>query len=247
MLTIDKKKIQTSFNKAYKTYDKFSYVQNIICKMAVHKLISYKQTYDCIIDMACGTGESTRVLLSKVNNKICYAVDISEMLLLVAKNKIYPSNDVKFIHCDFNGFNCDQSMDLVFCNMGLQWSNHKQKSLTKWGKIMSEDGLLVFTLPLDNNFPEINNQYKILFDNHTEIINVLDKAGFNCVDSTVESITVDFESQMEILRYLKSTGVNMANASQVKGLSRLNIDNIFKNTKSKLTYRFGIYIARLKK
>src|SRR3990167_1493861 len=114
--------IRSNFNKAAATYDQYCKIQNEICDYSIEMLLHHDRHFDYIADIACGTGESTKKLIQTVRYNQCVAIDFSENLLIQAKKKLN-NNAITFICSDFD-FPIFKKpfFDLIFCNMGLQWS-----------------------------------------------------------------------------------------------------------------------------
>lgn len=62
-----KERIKRSFNRAVNTYDQHCFIQNKVSDIALDRLVSYQGNFSRIADFACGTGESTKRLVDRVN------------------------------------------------------------------------------------------------------------------------------------------------------------------------------------
>src|SRR3989338_7278623 len=146
-MNFEKIKIKYNFNKACKTYDNHCDVQNKICEKTIQLLLNHKNYFEITGDFACGSGESTKQLINYIQYKKCYGIDFSENLLNNAKNKL---SGIEFILSDFDDIIFeDESLDLIFSNMGLQWSIDLQKTFSVLTRYLKKDGLIVFSLPIN--------------------------------------------------------------------------------------------------
>ena len=242
-MNFEKIRINYNFNKACRTYDKHCAVQNKICEKTIHLLLTHRNYFDSVGDFACGTGESTKQLVNNIQYKKCYGIDFSENLLNNAKNKL---SEVEFLLSDFdNVVFDDKSLDLVFSNMGLQWSFDLQKTFSVLGHYLKEDGLFVFSLPIDGNFPEIHPQNKIRTPTHEAISDILKKLSLKIIKFENLEYTEKFPDQMTALRSIKNVGACLVRTTGFKfGLSRSHVKNIFlEENSTTLTYKIGIYIV----
>jgi len=244
-----KEKIRNNFDKACQTYDTHCDIQNNICENSIELLLKYNRNFFSIGDFACGTGESTLKLINSVHYHSCYAVDFSEKLLSVAKSKL--PNHVRFFLADFDHkILFGDQLDLIFCNMGLQWSFDLLNTLKLFHEYLYKNGLIIFSMPIYPNFPEIHEQYKLKTHDHAEIIKMLNLANFKLINYKRTDITEKFNSTIEALKPLKYTGVNCGNIFKNfnrKGLSKRFLNNIFtENNLFTLTYNIGIYLAKKK-
>lgn len=244
-----KEEIRSNFDKACNTYDTHCDIQNIICEHSIDLLLKYNRNFYSIADFACGTGESTLKLINSVHYHTCYGVDFSEKLLDVAKSKL--PNHVRFFLADFDHqIILGDQLDLIFCNMGLQWSFDLLNTLKLFYQYLYKNGLIIFSMPIYPNFPEIHEQYKLKAHAHADIIKNLNLVNLKLINYKQANITEKFNSPIEALKSLKYTGVNCGNVFKnfnQKGLSKRFINNIFtENNLVSLTYNIGIYLAKKK-
>lgn len=242
-----KEKIKSNFDAASRSYDMHCEVQNAIGKQALVVLEPHKRQFGIIADFACGTGESTKHLLKKVQYEICLAIDFSGKLLKQAKMKL-PSH-TQYIHADFDyPILKTACLDLIFCNMGLQWSFSFNRTLRLINSYLQDEGLILLTLPADNNFPEIKPEYKSFLPSNTKIKMALQSVGFAMLDHMHCYYKTIFTSTLDALRSIKHIGANTIIDRQnvIKmGLSKSGIDHIFyEPDHPSLTYEVDIYLAR---
>lgn len=242
-----KEKIKSNFNKSFLNYDQSCCVQNKITNTMLEFLLKYARVFDRVADFACGTGESTLRLMNSIQYNNCFAVDFSEQLLTIAKSKL-PSH-VGCVLADFDKIIFDNhSLDLVFCNMGLQWSLDLLKNMLLFNEYLAPQGCIAFSLPIDNNFPELKSSYKITVQHHHEIVTTLSSANFELLEFNHVDYVERFLSPVSALRSIKNvgaTGCISSNHHRDFGLARSYINNMFINPGlPQLTYKVGIYIAR---
>jgi malonyl-CoA O-methyltransferase len=248
-MTIDqtKKQIRNKFNRAAATYDNYCMTQRAVNNHAMQLLLNYQRVFNTIADFACGTGESTNCLMQHLKFKHCYAVDLAEKLIAVARNKNPNLKNIDWIHSDFDQpLNITQPLDLIFCNMGLQWSCDFHQTMHRWQNYLEKHGLILFSVPMPGNFPELKEAVKPIFLSDCEIIDGLKTNGLRLVTKVFKSFEESFTSQLEVLKSLKATGTNHnKKISQPNhGLKHLNTNDIFINPHvKKITYKIGIYLA----
>jgi malonyl-CoA O-methyltransferase len=243
-----KNKVRKQFNRASTTYDLNCSVQNTVCLQAIHLLLDYQKNFESIADFACGTGESTNNLMKHIDCKKCYAVDFAEKLLAVAQEKLSHIKKVQWLCHDYEKpIKRIPSLELVFSNMGLQWSGDALKTLSLWHTYLKPGGMLLFSLPLSGNFPELKGGCKPGLLTEKKLITDIGLAGFKLIRKSFASYETEFSNQFEALKALKATGTNNRKSlnSLTTGLKPLRVKDIFinENTK-KLTYKIGVYLAR---
>jgi len=101
-----------------------------------------------IVDLACGSGLTTRAILSTIGEKCTiYAVDYSEEMLRQAK-QIISSRAVHFIHASADDFSrqIPESVDRIFCNAAF-WHFSDTTVLSEIHTILNTTGYFIFNLP----------------------------------------------------------------------------------------------------
>lgn len=101
-----------------------------------------------IVDLACGTGITTREILKKLgtSGKVI-GIDSSKEMLNVAKKKNKQKN-VSFFQSKAEKINkiIKEKVDLVLCNSAF-WQTNMNKTLIGIKKILKNDGKFIFNLP----------------------------------------------------------------------------------------------------
>ena len=242
-----KQKIIKSFNKADSSYDFDCQLQNNVCLPCLDLLNRKKRYFHSIVDLACGTGNSTKYLIEKINHSKCYAVDFSENLLQLAKSK-NQTNDIEFILSDFDNLDFYQrKQDLLFCNMGLQWSLNLTHSLYQFNSYLKTNGFLVFSMPVNNTFDQIGSDYKNTMRNSEDMLLDLVAAGFDIMDHQIIKYNYAYDSPLSALKSIKNVGANCTINHLINKKSkflRKNLADIFINPKKiTLNYDIAIYIV----
>lgn len=240
-----KERVKRQFNKAHKTYDDYCSVQNDASQRILELLMQHEFHFEEIADFACGTGESTLRLIKQIRHEKCYAIDFSDKLLNIAANKLLDT-----VNCILSDFDTplfpNDSLDLIFCNMGLQWSFNLEKTLSLFNQYLTENGYFVFSIPVTGNFPEMKAEFKTLLFSPEQIIHILNVTGFRLVAHyNYESIQL-FESYYHALKSLQRIGANFSAEFNSKGPKKINVREIFVEDcmAPQLTYHIGIYLCQ---
>lgn len=243
-----KNKIQNSFNKAWKTYDQNSQIQQETCNRAIKCLLKEGNYYPYVADVACGTGLSTESLLDAINSEKIVAIDFCEKLLEVAiKKNLGPR--VSLIHADFDEPRDEMAnLNLIFCNMGLQWSPDLTFTLELFHSYLKIDGLLIFTLPLEGTFAELKGPYRNSFYTSDVIKSLISTAKFELLNFEAFTTVDHFDNPIEALRSIKLVGSNCLMMKE-----NLRHEKIFRSTAKiifvkpdcfNLSYRIGIFVLK---
>ncbi len=248
-----KNKIKVSFNRAAATYDYYAQLQwqqSLALVTQVEKFMG--SNCNKIIDLGCGTGNSTLALHKNFTYNSLYAIDIANALLKKAKQKLI-HRDLYFIESDFDDLPGKISnIDLIFSNMALQWSLDLNMTLALLANKLSKQGVLAFSLPLNGTFGEIDLAYRNKFQFSSVIQTILKSLNFELLEVTQKTIEKPFSSPLKALRSLKMIGANCILRNdqyhyfQRKRLQAIVGSNIDLQKKFRLTYKIGFFIAKKK-
>jgi len=97
-----------------------------------------------IVDLGCGPGTSTGVLLQRWPQAEVLGVDSSPEMLQVAR-RAHPS--VRWIEDDLRRWNPVSTLDLVFSNAVLQWVPDHRTELPRLWRWVAPAGALAFQVP----------------------------------------------------------------------------------------------------
>ncbi|MFH0948766.1 MAG: methyltransferase domain-containing protein [Elusimicrobiota bacterium] len=152
-----------------------------------------------ILDIGCGTGNYTRLLREKFPDANIKAIDISYDMIEIAKNKLTRSvtlnliqglrntetmlkrvqHDTKdtfstdtkteFVVADAEDEEFDEKFDMITSNASFQWFLSLEKSLTKYKKLLGNNGVILFSTFGPKTFYELNASLKELFGRDTSL------------------------------------------------------------------------------
>lgn len=152
-----KEQVVKRFNRSAETYDQYAVVQK---KMA-HRILLTLQTLDLkvknILELGCGTGYLTRLLLDHYPRAEVTAVDLAEKMIETARQKTEPSARVRFFVGDAE--NLDQNLlgtfDLIVSNAMIQWLVSPRETLSGWASFLKPNGWLVASTFGPDTFQEL--------------------------------------------------------------------------------------------
>ena len=105
-----------------------------------------------ILDLGCGTGNSTKILKDRFPNARVIGADNSDEMLAKAK-KTHP--DIEFIHLDVGGdlSEVKERFDIVFSNACIQWIPNHKILLPKLMLLLRRGGVLAVQIPIQSEHP----------------------------------------------------------------------------------------------
>ena len=232
---INKEYKRKSFNRAAKTYDSCSTLQDTISGNLIDRRKNIKLYPLDILDLGCGTGTNGLNLRKKYKKSRIINYDFSENMLkeacikqkLFILDKINPS-PYSYICADIEAIPLEEnSLDLVWSSSTLQWCNELDLVFNQVKKILKPGGLFIFSTFGPNTLNELREITENLFnekktstfiDMHN-LGNLLMDSGFSDSILDTENFTVTYNEVERLFKDIKSIGATNGNISKNRGLS----------------------------
>ena len=220
-----------NFNKHYNEYEKYSLAQKQVAKNLLDymgKSNIFNTQINSIFEIGCGTG-----IFTKEYRKYFLHSDLILNDIFDVREFIKDIDYNIFIQENIEELDIPKS-DLVVSSSVFQWIKDKD-SLIK--NIAENTDNLCFSSYVSGNLIEIKNHFDISLDylNIEEFKEIL-KKYFSSVKSYSETIKLDFEAPMAVLKHLKYTGVT--------GFQRTSISKIKTFKDNILTYEVAYFICK---
>ncbi len=195
----EKSLVKNSFSAAAETYDSVAKIQ-VLSSHELVKLIDFTDVLT-VIDIGCGTGNTSLELYKKFPKANYTLCDISPKMLNVASQKFPKKSEV--LCCDAELFLFEKNYDLAISNLCIQWFEDLPKFVKK---IKNHCENFAFSTLLNTSF----ERYKVCFDHaptfdypSEEIL--LNEIGTVKKYKTVR-YTLKFENFFAVARYFKKLG-----------------------------------------
>lgn len=201
---MNKDLIQKRFAKNLDTYNDNAKIQK---KMA-ERLLSFldRKDFDDILEIGCGTGFLTQLVNDKFNFKTYTANDIVKSCEKYVK-EINP--EINFIPADIEKAveNSDKKYDLIISNAAFQWVENLKSFIKLLVSKLNDGGILLFSTFGPENFREVNFVLgkTLPYYSANELQEII-KDYKNIVEQ--EMHVMAFKTPKDILKHIKSTGVN---------------------------------------
>ena len=148
---MDKQVINNNFSKNADSYDAYASVQKRCAEMLVESLGTSE--FDRILEIGCGTGNYTDRLRKKYPAAEIMALDISERMVNIAKEKLSGHN-ISFMRTDAEDLMGVKDVDLVTSNATLQWFSDLDASFKRFSEILKDKGKMAVTIYGPDTFKE---------------------------------------------------------------------------------------------
>ncbi|HKJ09848.1 MAG TPA: methyltransferase domain-containing protein, partial [Gammaproteobacteria bacterium] len=143
---VDKAQVRQSFGRAAASYDAAAVLQREVGERMLERLQLVRMKPERIADLGAGTGVATAELARRYRGARVVAVDIAEPMLQLARRRApwlgrpgYVCGDVERLPLR------DGSVDMVFSNLCIQWSNDLDRTLGEFRRVLRPGGVVMFT------------------------------------------------------------------------------------------------------
>lgn len=222
---MDKLKIADNFSRYAHLYDKYASVQN----KAVSELASSLEgnSFSKILELGCGTGNYTLLLREKFKDARIRALDISEKMVGVARNKL-KNEDIEFVVADAEDIIPDKDFGLVTSNACFQWLNNLEEVLPRYAELLSQGGIVSFSIFGPQTFCELNAVLKSVLEDSVDSSYFCDrgrlegilKANFKSVKIKEVYYRESFTGLKGLLEKIKYSGIRGSGLSKKIYFSR---------------------------
>jgi len=212
----EKFKIANSFNRAAQSYDQAAELQYGIGDKLLNLLNDTVIDPKIIVDLGGGTGYFAKRLLKRYPDAKIILADLADDMLSVAQQQLVLL-PIELINADFDQLPlANNSVDVIFANMSLQWSLNFKKTLRVLQDILKPNGHIIFSLPIAGTLRELHTSLQQLdrnadvnaFYTADEIIEQVKMANFHVNYQYNECIKLFYNDIAQLTQQLKATGAN---------------------------------------
>jgi malonyl-CoA O-methyltransferase len=152
----NKTRIAQQFSRAANTYNSAADVQ---LDIAFDALTYVPTHYKRGLDIGCGTGRISQQLAARGEKLI--AMDLAFGMLDYAKqDALVGAESICWVQGDADCLPmADNSVDMVFSSMALQWSNNQQKVMSEIARVMAFDSNALLAIMCEGSFNQLNDSW----------------------------------------------------------------------------------------
>lgn len=229
---LDRQRIRKAFDKAADSYDGAAVLQKEVCSRLIEKLDVVTLQPKWILDAGSGTGEAVKPLQKRFKKADVVLLDVSERMLekAVKQGALFRK---PFAVCgDIESLPfADQTFDLVFSNLAMQWCNDMSAALAEFKRILKPGGLLVFTTFGPDTLKELRSSWQQVDDSvHVnsfldmhDIGDTLLQNGYAEPVMEAEMIKVNYSKVGTLMQDLRDIGANVTANGHRQGLLTRNM------------------------
>jgi len=211
---MNKELIRRNFSRFARYYDKYSTVQNLCASRLAERIAA--NNLDKILDVGCGTGNYTKLLRDKFPLAEIKALDISQEMIEIARNKLQDRR-TEFIIADGEAVDFTEQFDFITSNACFQWFEDLEGAIAKYRILLKKNGFILFSIFGPLTFYELNESLRELFKKEGLITssNFFEKNKLNEIlekhfkrAMIEEDVLIErFNSTSELLNKIRYTGI----------------------------------------
>ena len=232
----NKQLVARSFGQAAAHYDDVAVLQRQTADELLDRLSLVTLQPKRILDLGTGTGRNLDLLAKRYPKAELLAVDIAPQMLQQARQHYQQSEGLKrwlptqkphYLAGDAERLPlADNSVDLVFANLALQWCDPRQ-SFAEIQRVLRPDGLLMFTTLGPDTLHELRQSWaavddyphvNMFYDMH-DIGEAMTAAGLADAVLDTNRYTLTYQSAMALMKDLKVLGASNVNSERRRGLT----------------------------
>ena len=227
-----KKKILQAFNHAATSYNSVAQLQRTIADALLLKI---PQNPKVIVDLGCGTGYATRKMHQQCPHARVMGIDFAQNMLHQAKKE---GGDILWICADAESLPLsDQSCDLVFSSLMLQWCTNLNQTLHELYRLLKPGGLLLFSTLGPRTLFELKWAWQAVdtfshvqhFKSKRIVMNGLRREKFSLCRIQTATYVEKFLSVRDMMKSLKKLGANYVSGHRAPGLMPMSkLNTLFK-------------------
>jgi malonyl-ACP O-methyltransferase BioC len=204
---MDKQLIAERFAKAAATYEREATVQMQIARHMAELLQRYTPaTHSRILEIGCGTGSYSRMLLERYKPASLIINDICREMLGQCSD--LSSRGVEFLPGDAEQISFPTGQDLITSCSALQWFERPADFFNKCSSCLTAEGHLAFSTFGSDNMKQVTQLTGdgLSYPSADELKQMLSR-HYTIVYAEEETIEQHFATPKDVLRHLKETGV----------------------------------------
>ena len=199
----DAKLIKQDFSKAAQQYDNHAKLQQQVLEELVNKAKPLLTPNAKIFDAGCGTGRLADLISGDI-----IQLDIAHNMCEMAAKNGKPTINGDISNLPF----ADNSFDVVFSSLALQWSPELEKSLDEIKRVLKPNGIMAISSFGSKTLYELKSSFAVI-DNFAHISDFA-----NLPNAETQIITDYFVDIYEIMRHLKAIGARNKMSNRRKSL-----------------------------
>ena len=228
---IDKQQARISFSRAAERYDEVAVLQREMGQRLIDRLDMIKFQPQRILDLGAGTGVATAALSKRFKKAQIFALDFALPMLLQTRKRGSWLRRPRCICGDMEQLPlADQSVDFIYSNAALQWSNDLEGTFREFCRVLKPGGLLMFSTFGPDTLHELRASWAAVdgtthvtpFPDMHDVGDAMMRADLATPVMDVDRVALTYESVRALMKDLKTLGAHNVARSRHRGLTGKN-------------------------
>ena len=196
--------IKQNFQRSLTTYNRDAFVQRQIAETLASYITRHASSPNRLLEIGCGTGFLTRSLQKWSHLSHYFLNDLNENVRPLFGDPYH------FVFGNAEDCVLPDRLDAIVSASTFQWFQRLPCFFNRAFALLNSDGLLAFSTFGTNHFHEIRHLTGngLAYFTKEELASSLSENGFRLLFSDEETTTIYFEKPLDVLRHLRTTGVN---------------------------------------
>ncbi|WP_244527450.1 malonyl-ACP O-methyltransferase BioC [Lihuaxuella thermophila] len=254
---MDKDRLVRQINQSVTSFDEHAVIHK---KMAHRLLFAVKEKMahaEQILEIGCGTGYLTQLLIDHYPTATVTAVDLAEKMISTAKEKVEPRERVRFLTADAEQIEFSRlgSFDFIVSNVTFQWLTSPEKTICNLIRALKTEGWLMTTTYGPDTFQELREMFQrveqeagIQPEKHTLPLRsaeqwelLFQRTGLTHVQSIEGWHRSVFSDCRQFLESVKATGESYSEANYSVSATRRILTTVIERYNYTYRCREGVY------
>ena len=212
-----------------------------------------------ILEIGCGSGFLTRILVDMYPEAEIVALDLSKQMIAFAASENAGAG-VEWQHIDFLDYVSSEPFDLIVSSSSLHWLPNLTNAFIKIKSLLTEGGTCIFSAMLKDTFIELqqcraavapSSKPRVVLPLIDEFITAIRNAQLSIDFSQKEKEEITYQHGYEFLKVINRMGVSgtaaqdqILNLSQLIKLAKL-YEQYFKTPEGRIKVSYDVGYIRL--
>lgn len=228
MDNFDKRQARNAFSKSAERYDEVAVLQREIGQRLLDRLDLMLIKPKVVLDIGCGTGVATMELAKRYSKGQVIALDFALPMLQETRRRGSWLRRPRCLCADQEQLPlADDSVDLIYSNASLQWSNDLERTFSEFMRVLRPGGVLAFTTFGPDTLKELRMAWAEA-DGGSHVSQFLDmhQVGDSLVNCSFAEPVLDVDRMLltykqvdGLMQDLKILGAHNVNSDRPRGLT----------------------------
>ena len=220
--------VAARFGVAATTYDEHCDIQRKVARSLADAITNVGNA-ERVLEVGCGTGNLTGLLVERFPRAVIHAVDIAETMIERARRRLGDSPRILWRAADARQLTEGRAFPVIASSSALHWMVPVAETLQRLADLLEPTGHLHAALMVNGTFEELDGARKrvtpkklsrVVLPESRAVLEAVGAAGLCVYESREEMLRANYESAGAFLRSLHLQGVTGGMASNPTMLNR---------------------------